>query len=66
MPDRDEFECWAVEQGWSIRKAPSGMYYDQCAEGAWATWQHRQDRIDALTDELTRLREHLGVGNRHE
>ncbi|WP_396957695.1 hypothetical protein [Nitrosomonas sp.] len=58
MTTRDEFEEWASDNGYISclkRKKDESYFYGMTAR-AWDVWQTRQQEIDALKDEIERLK----------
>lgn len=46
VPERIEFEKWALGMGWrTARTAPYGVYTDRRTNAGWLAWVARMQRI---------------------
>lgn len=59
MTARDEFEEWASDNGYisCLKRKKDESYFYGMTANAWDVWQARQQEIDALKDEIERLKE---------
>jgi len=56
MSTRDEFEMWAIKEGYAVKDFIADQYPYLSTQAAWNAWQARQQEINALKAEIERLK----------